>query len=769
MEETPKEAVAAPQAPPPDPPRGETVTPIDWWQTPPDTRQPPSPPSKYRHGPAWPIARKAQEAGGPGVELCAALTAAAEGDDWALKGPSAGQGHTAAAVQALHELMTDPTATALAVYPTGWETGRALLEWRRDAKECQLRPDVVAALTGASSQQRIEAAVASARMVVIEARTLANLVKTSLTEDNAGRFLNRLKAVHIADADRKELAAGARAIRAVAEAGTKQRPNGPAISITIARAEDTATYIERLAGRQPTTIEADHNAGRTGSLTVQHVDAAEKEGKDPRGTPAREHTGQSSVPLFITTRGAEALDATAPAGDLKYIPGKETATGRAIAAAAANRTLTAVTTTPENLADVPLAGYTEIIFLDGDPGRRTLQQAASKLAPHADGVISVDAPRHWLRRYGENIDDYAKRPIYLGATPGEEGTPDRIPLVTRAGENRGSNTAKTIAQLTPYRAVTEAYPGAVTVVDGIKYRVTDWHRRRSAPSPFISVRPEEPGAKRTEPVIKQVALITSTGPEKGPIKAAKVKLTCSAEGYTTGGEVTQYEGQRANGCRLSRKSRSEAADGILIELTNTLWQGEETSAVWNRRATAQALAEATDYIRGQDPDTTRAAWQNIALQTPQGNQIIEHAVLLYNTDGATPPTTDQIREATRMLNPMAAEPHRAQDLTKEMAALATSITLTAGEEDTSTPERTRRWLVLAENTEVILRDQEGRETRATTGAPVWQDGIKYEVREQTAATTLAKEEDIEPVNGNWDWVAWQPATGETQELGRDSG
>ena len=331
------------------------------------------------------------------------------------------------------------------------------------------------------------------------------------------------------------------------------------------------------------------------------------------------------------------------------------------------------------------------------------------------------------------------------------------------------------------QAIREAYPGGSYLHAGRAYRVSRWNYGFGD----AVIRVNQPAnTPPTRPILRKVITVdlSREGVVEGRVKRAQTGLIAevqiqvneSVDGYQIGNTQHRYRDLRVDNPNMRRQQRDFRTTGIILQIEDD-WFSE--ASVRGQIATGLNDLLCRDRsIASQDIDATHT---NIAIRATAGAQRVTNAIVVYDSVyGGLRLTenlfteferyTSQLIRAAELAGSDAAVNADIAGLLRSWAlALADASAGSLGMVNVNVPDG---WLqvfkpgsivgifinpgiVERELIEPVYRDFFG------TGAPQ----LYYSYRTDNGQA-FTPHEGIEPVGQDWEWILWNPDTGEYREL-----
>ena len=331
------------------------------------------------------------------------------------------------------------------------------------------------------------------------------------------------------------------------------------------------------------------------------------------------------------------------------------------------------------------------------------------------------------------------------------------------------------------QAIREAYPGGVYLHAGRAYRVSRWNYGYNDPAIHVY---EVTNPPPTRAILRKVITVdlSRDGVVDGRIKQTQtgliaevqVQVNESVEGYQIGSAQHRYRDLQTDNPNMRRQQRDFRTTGIIVQIEDD-WFSQASV----REEIANGLKELLcrdRSIASQDIDATHT---NIAIRGAAGAQRVTNSIVVYDSVyGGLRLTENLFSEFERYTNQLT----RAADLAGADAVvgmeiaellrswaqtLASASAESLGVINVNVPDG---WLqvfkpgsivgifinpsiVERELIEPVYRDFFG------TGSPE----LYYSYRNDNGPA-FTPHRGIEPVGQDWEWILWNPDTGEYREF-----
>ena len=212
----------------------------------------------------------------------------------------------------------------------------------------------------------------------------------------------------------------------------------------------------------------------------------------------------------------------------------------------------------------------------------------------------------------------------------------KYPLRNIGEENfqvvQGSGHIERIGKLTLQQAIREAYPGAIYMHMGRRWRVWEW--RSTAWERAIRVSPWN-APVNTRPLIRTFVNLSvernglvGSNFRKGPcgfLAECQLQITERVEGYQEYGERRLYSDLRQDNPHMSPKTRDFRTTGVVLKI-EAQWMGENG----NKRQLADALRDLMIREYSISPQDIGSAATNIAMVTEGRRHSVSDAIVIYD-------------------------------------------------------------------------------------------------------------------------------------------
>ena len=337
---------------------------------------------------------------------------------------------------------------------------------------------------------------------------------------------------------------------------------------------------------------------------------------------------------------------------------------------------------------------------------------------------------------------------------------------------------RNIGQINIHAALNEAYPGGVYRHQGVSYHVVEWRRRRENRKGFIRVRELSGTAKRTDPMLRQMATLfhdpTMTMRRRemaaGDVTERRIMITESVEGFESNdGQRVRYRDESRKDPRLSRKQREIPTTAVQIRISKPWFAGGSGDPWQARHQIAQALRLHLGYQRSIALPDIGYRVENIFQETPQGFVELEDSILVHdNIHGGLGLVSDLQQNLDRYVRNLVAdisgEPGTVYPQHVEAMIRWVEQEGRPSGEPPAPPGCERYWRIIRPGTEVSAYSPQRNEVvpGEVTGYE-WRDRIIYLV-DAGGETIEARDGELTPLKAPFNWLIWKPQENVLQEL-----
>ena len=335
-----------------------------------------------------------------------------------------------------------------------------------------------------------------------------------------------------------------------------------------------------------------------------------------------------------------------------------------------------------------------------------------------------------------------------------------------------------------HQAIREAYPGATYLHLGNAYKVKQWNQGFN--KLIIRVAPAH-RAVPTRPLLRKSVTIDLSregiipgrikhGPE-GLLAEAQVQVNESVEGYAIGNSQYRYRDERAKNPNMRRKQRDFRTTGVVVKIENDWFSNSVV-----RQEVANGLRDLLARERSIAPQDIDSAHTNIALATEVGLQrsITDIVVVYDSVYGGLRLTENLFDEFNRYIERLSlgAELSRGDGIVStETAERLSSWSRSLSEagdfayqQSVSEPPRDGNWLRVFKPGSLVGLFLGGNPVEREIVEPVYRDffntgtPVLYYSYQDSNANAYTPADAVQPVGQDWEWIFWNPDTGEYQEL-----
>ena len=338
------------------------------------------------------------------------------------------------------------------------------------------------------------------------------------------------------------------------------------------------------------------------------------------------------------------------------------------------------------------------------------------------------------------------------------------------------------------QAIREAYPGATYLHIGKVYKVNQWEHGFNR----IAIRvAESRNAAPTRSILRKSVTIdlSRQGIIAGRVKKgsngllaeAHLQINESVEGYTIGGRQFLYRDERAKNPNMRRKQRDFRTTGIVVQI-----EEEWFSSTSVRKEVADGLRDLLARERSIAPQDIDSAHTNIALATEAGPQrhITDTAVIYDSVYGGLRLTENLFDEFSRFIERLRLGAQLSNDdglvsieTAHNLEQWANGLSDDASDaHDKISPEIDvpDGWIRVYKRGSVVgiyyagaLQDRELIEPRYIEDP--FNPGIlklyySYKHERDSEGVNSTPADQIVPVGQDWEFVLWNPETGEFRDL-----
>ena len=339
-----------------------------------------------------------------------------------------------------------------------------------------------------------------------------------------------------------------------------------------------------------------------------------------------------------------------------------------------------------------------------------------------------------------------------------------------------------------HQAIREAYPGATYLYMGEAYKVNQWNPGNPGSNNLIIRVARVPNAAPTRPILRKSVTIDLSRqgitPDRirkgasGLLAEAQVQVNESVEGFIIGNTQFLYRDERAKNPNMRRKQRDFRTTGVVIKI-----EDEWFSNPLIRREVADGLRDLLARERSIALQDIDSAHTNIALATDAGlRRPITDIVVVYDSVyGGLRLTENLFDEFSRYVERLGLGAGLSQgdgivcaETAEQLSRWSHSLlddTHGGDAADIVVPEG---WLQVFKPGSLvgIYRRTEVHERELIEPRYIddpFNPGVRtlyysYEDPSNRNGISFTPADSIEAVGHDWDWVLWNPDTGEYRDL-----
>ena len=354
-------------------------------------------------------------------------------------------------------------------------------------------------------------------------------------------------------------------------------------------------------------------------------------------------------------------------------------------------------------------------------------------------------------------------------------------------QSGGGGFEREIGNMAYNQAIREAYPGATYLHMGRPYKVNQWNQGFNK----IVIRVAAArNAAPTRPILRKSVTIDLSGtgiiPGKlkkgsnGLLAEAQVQVNESVEGFTIGNTQYLYRNERANNPNMRRKQRNFRTTGVVIKI-EAEWFAESSV----RRELADALRDLLARERSIAPQDIDSAHTNIALVTDVGlRRPITDIVVVYDSVyGGLRLTENLFDEFSKYVERLRLSDGLSQG--NGLVSVETAERLAQWAKDLSDsddihqgpavePPSDGNWIQVFKPGSFVGVFMRGEILEREIIEPKFIDDpfnpgnlvLYYSYRDPNnpRGTSFTPADGVQTIGDEWDWIWWDPDTGEYREL-----
>ena len=320
----------------------------------------------------------------------------------------------------LHELMTDPEATALVFYPTKALANDQAYSWNRRCADVGLPGGTVDQINGDVPMKLRDGILNTSRVVIMTPDVCHAWLTRNAETPAVGEFLKGLRVVIIDEAHTYESIFGSNSAylfrRLITASVTAGNPNPPQYIAATATILEPATHLHRLTGQEFRVIGQEENGAPRFSRTLHHLAYHEQgDWTSPSQQMAElvvniiDNDPQSQVIAFHDSRqGIERIvqDIGRPDIVMPYRSGYLSEDRFEIESRLRDGKIRAVITTSALELGIDMPDLNYGINLDLPPTRKSFHQRLGRVGRSAPGTFIILAPHTRFSDFGETMKDY---------------------------------------------------------------------------------------------------------------------------------------------------------------------------------------------------------------------------------------------------------------------------------------------------------------------------------------------------------------------------
>lgn len=349
--------------------------------------------------------------------------------------------------------------------------------------------------------------------------------------------------------------------------------------------------------------------------------------------------------------------------------------------------------------------------------------------------------------------------------------------------NQGSGTE--LGDMAYIQAIREAYPGATYLHSGSAYVVNRWHSGFNKLEVRVTQRKNAPP---TRPILRKLVTIDLSSQGiipgrfkeggKGLLAEAQVQVNEKVDGYSIGN--TQHRYSESTNPNMSRKQRDFRTTGVVVKIEEDWFSIPSV-----RKEVAEGLRDLLARERSIAPQDIDSAHTNIALATDAGlRKPITDVVVIYDSVyGGLHLTENLFDEFNRYIERLslgaklsAGEGIVGAETSDNLRQWAQGLADADGFPDSQppVPPADGNWLLVFKPGSLVgvfstggMQEREIVEPRYIESP--FEPGkmvlyYSYQDPANKGGTSFTPADATEPVGHDWEWVWWNPDTGDYREL-----
>ena len=342
--------------------------------------------------------------------------------------------------------------------------------------------------------------------------------------------------------------------------------------------------------------------------------------------------------------------------------------------------------------------------------------------------------------------------------------------------------AREIGYIALNQAIREAYPGGIYLHAGRAYRVSRWRygfgdhaiqlNPAANPTPIRPILREAVTVDISREGVVAAGRIKRT--QSGLLAEVQVQVNESVEGYRIGSTQHRYRDLRANNPNMRRQQRDFRTTGIIMQISDA-WFADASVRSQIANGLKDVLCRDRS-IASQDIDATHT---NIAIRTAAGSQRITDAVVVYDSvHGGLRLTEHLFNDFGRYVNQLVRAAGLAGDdatVTMPVAEHLLSWSQSLANADVDSLDIIRvnvpdGWLQVFKPGSIVGVFINPNIVERELIEPVYRDFFDtgqpelYYSYQTDSGARFTPHQGIEAVGQDWEWVLWNPQTGEYRDL-----
>lgn len=351
---------------------------------------------------------------------------------------------------------------------------------------------------------------------------------------------------------------------------------------------------------------------------------------------------------------------------------------------------------------------------------------------------------------------------------------------------RGGHEAR-LGTISSTQALREAYPGATYFHLGRPYKVRSWSRYGGDWAIRVDATQK---AAPTRPIFRTFVTVPNDpsdiiagrfhANETGWIAEQNIRVYESVDGFSIGGKRFYYKDLRSENPNMNRKHRDFWTTGVVINIDEAWFAGSDRQISQARQRLAKALTELLCRKRGISPYDVDWAASNLSYGGYPTARRMTSMIVIYDTVyGGLRLTEDVFLHFQDHLAHLAEGAELAlegamltRDFMEKLQRWAITLSPSEVAPPVTIPAAPEGWLAIYKPGSVVGVRIQGQLVERRILQPVFADllgdgekilAYAYET-DSPNGRAFVLHDQVEPVGDDWQFVFWNPETGEMKEL-----